>query len=169
MNPPNHLSNDSVPSAAEETLRLIANLPAPEGLEDRVHAALQAAPRTGRILQWPASLSSGSAWVRSTAMKGAAAAAIVCVVAGGGWQVYSRVQPNKVIAMPAHVAAPGGFSNAGAMRTPQTLNGPVVKNPAAKAAHGKAAAHATPTQIRRTPNGAAQPIDASKPPAPPAN
>jgi hypothetical protein len=52
-----------------------------------------------------------------------------CVCCGrGGWGVYSRVQPAqspKVIAMPQRVNTPGGFSNAGAMRTPQTLNGPV--------------------------------------------
>jgi hypothetical protein len=33
--------------------------------------------------------------------------------------------------MPQHVATPGGFSSAGAMRTPQTLKGPVVPLPAA--------------------------------------
>jgi hypothetical protein len=121
---------------AETTLRLIANLPAPRGLEDRVITGLRAAPRGGRILSWPSALrpSSGTAgnWMRS-----AAAAAIVFVVAGGGWGVYTRVQPNqpaRVIVMPQRMAAPGGFSSAGAMRTPQTLDGPVlVQPPAAQA------------------------------------
>jgi hypothetical protein len=66
-------------------------------------------------------------------MRGAAAAAIVFVVAGGGWGIYSRVQPSpaaKVIVMPARSGAASGFSNAGAMRTPQTLNGPVLTHPA---------------------------------------
>ena len=70
--------------------------------------------------------------MRSTAARAAAAAAIVFVVAGGGWGVYSRVQPAqspKVIAMPQRVNTPGGFSNAGAMRTPQTLNGPILAHP----------------------------------------
>ena len=40
----------SVFTSAEETLRLIANLPAPDGLEDRVHAALNAMPRRSRVL-----------------------------------------------------------------------------------------------------------------------
>jgi hypothetical protein len=65
-------------------------------------------------------------------MRSAAAAAIVFVVAGGGWGVYSRVQQPqtaKVIVMP-HVSAPGEFTNAGAMRTPKTLNGPVLIQPA---------------------------------------
>jgi hypothetical protein len=60
-------------------------------------------------------------------MRAVAAATLVCVVLGGGWSIYSRVQPAetaKGIVLPRHAAAAGGFSNAGAMR--QTLNGPVV-------------------------------------------
>jgi hypothetical protein len=70
----------------------------------------------------------------------------VFVVAGGGWGVYRHGQlhqPAKVNAAPApQVAAPaaGGFSSAGAIRTPQTVKGPaadkepkpkVEKNPSA--------------------------------------
>jgi hypothetical protein len=125
----------------DATLRLIANLPAPEGIEDRVHARLRSAPRSARILEWPSALRTDSAWIRS-----AAAAAIAFVVVGGGWGVYSRVQPNNVIAMPPHVAAPGGFSNAGAMRTPQTVNGPVLEHPA-----NAPAAPATPASSAASP------------------
>jgi hypothetical protein len=60
-------------------------------------------------------------------MRSAAAAAIVFVVAGGGWGVYTHVeqnQPAKVIVMPARMPAIGGFGGAGAIRTPQTLPGP---------------------------------------------
>jgi hypothetical protein len=110
----------------EESLRVIARLPAPEGMEERVIAGVRAGSgqRRARLLEFPAALRPGSNW-----MRGAAAAAIVFVVAGGGWGVYSRVQmpqAARVIAMPARVAAPGGFSNAGAMRTPNTLTGPAV-------------------------------------------
>jgi|GEM_PF-819674 len=119
-------------SSAEETLRLIASLPAPDGLEDRVHAALSAVPRRGRVLGWPRALRAESGWLR-----GAAAAAIVFVVAGGGWGVYTRVestqieqnQPAKVIVMPARMPTAGGFSGAGAMRTPLTLPGPEAPQP----------------------------------------
>jgi hypothetical protein len=131
MNSPRSFDNDPVFRAAEDadaTLRLVASLPAPEGLEDRVHAALSSAPRAAKVLSWPAKLSPESPWRRS-----AAAAAIAFVVMGGGWGVYSRVQPNKVIAMPSHISAPGGFSSGGAMRTPQTLNGPVINHPVAPA------------------------------------
>jgi hypothetical protein len=128
----NPVVRDSGLSAAEETLRLIASLPAPEGLERRIEASLQAAPRKARILSWPVALTLEKAWVRA-----AAAAAIVFVVAGGGWGVVALVQPSQparvTVAPPVapHGAAPGGFSNAGAMRTPQTLDHPVVAQPVA--------------------------------------
>lgn len=125
-------ASESVLTPAEETLRLIANLPAPEGLEDRVHAALNSMPRRSRVLAWPRALRAESGW-----MRGAAAAAIVFVVAGGGWGVYTRVestqiqrnQPAKVIVMPARTPIAGGFSGAGAMRTPLTLPGPAAPEP----------------------------------------
>jgi len=134
MNSTSHNSTSGAPrerdsASAEATLRLIARLPAPEGIEDRVNAGLKSAPCTGRVLQWPAMLRPTSSW-----MRGAAAAAIVFVVAGGGWGIYMRVQPTqpaRVIVMPPRPGAGGGFSNAGAMRTPQTLNGSVVAAPVA--------------------------------------
>jgi hypothetical protein len=112
---------------AESTLRLIANLPAPEGLELRMKAALRAAPRRSNLFAWPESPL--RSWTESAWMKGAAAAAIVCVVAGGGWQVYSRVQPRPTALALPHVG--GGFSSAGAVRTPHTLDGPTLTPPQA--------------------------------------
>jgi hypothetical protein len=115
-------------SEFEDTLRLIASLPAPEGLEERVEDGLRRAPHRARILQWPVAWRLESAWVRT-----AAAAAIVFVVVGGGWGISSRVQPPqsiRAVTVLPHVSAQGGFSSAGAMRTPQTLNGPVVTHPA---------------------------------------
>lgn len=140
----NNLNPATTEGGAEETLRLIARLPAPEGLEDRVHTALRKAPRSARILPWPMA----SKWMHSTIARSAAAAVIVCVVSGGGWAVYSRVAPApapRVIAMP-RVAATGGFSSANAMRTPTTLNGPTLTHPvpAPKGVHSagkKRAAH----------------------------
>jgi hypothetical protein len=124
MNPSvnNPIANGSGSEDFEETLRLLARVSAPEGLEKRVEAGLRAAPRTARILRWPVARNLESAWARS-----AAAAAIFALVIGGGWGLYSRVQPvqpARAIAVPH--APGGGFSNAGAMRTPQTLNGPIV-------------------------------------------
>ena len=121
----------------EDTLRLIAGLPAPEGLADRVQAGLRNAPqtatRTGRVLRWRAPLTPPGGWMRSSVVRGAAAAAIVCVVAGGGWTVYSRISPAPtahVIEMPQRGGpGGGGFAPAGAKRVPETLQGPVLTHP----------------------------------------
>jgi hypothetical protein len=120
-------------NSAEATLRLIASLPAPEGLIDRVQQGLRSAPRTAHVLRWPQALRPVGGWMHSSMARSAAAAAIVCVVAGGGWRIYSRVQPaaaNNVVVMPHHVAPESrGFSSAGAVRVPQTLDRPVLTHP----------------------------------------
>jgi hypothetical protein len=124
----NGFSNYSGTTEAEETLRLIARHPAPEGLEERIQAGLQGAARRASVLAWPTASPMAGGWMRA-----AAAAAIVFVVAGGGWGVYSRVQPGRPahgVAGP-HIAGPGEFTEGGAVRRPQTLEGPVVTPPAA--------------------------------------
>jgi hypothetical protein len=116
----------STASEPDHTLRLIATLPAPDGLELRVKTALRNAPvrSAASLFEWPVGPRQG--WVESAWMKGAAAAAIVFVVAGGGWGVYARVQSKAAIVVP-HVGS--GFSSAGAVRTPRTLDGPVLAHP----------------------------------------
>ena len=119
---------DSSPGSAEETLRIIATLPAPEGLAERVHAGLRAAPpRTSTIVvPWPSVFRPQGNFVR-----GAAAAAIVCIVAGGGWRIYSHIPPPaggvapNLMVMPQRPAS-GGFGAANARHVPQTLEGPVL-------------------------------------------
>jgi hypothetical protein len=112
---------------AEETLRFIATLPAPEGLADRVQARLAAAPRRPSLLN---SFSfSRNGWMFSPVLRGCAAAAIVLLVAGGGFAICTRVQPSpsaKIIETPARIGPGSGFSTGGAMRTPDTLKGPVL-------------------------------------------
>jgi len=129
--PAQHVNPADPGHSGEDTLRLIAGLPAPEGLEDRVHARLRTAPRTAGLLHWPFAPVMGYR-IHSTAFRTAAAAAIVCVVAGGGWQIFSHVQtapqPNAIV-QPARIGNSGSFSNAGAMRTPDTLDRPVLKHP----------------------------------------
>jgi hypothetical protein len=141
-----------VPRSAEDTLRLIATLPAPEGLADRVQTGLRSAPRTASILRWPNALRPAGGWMHSSMARGAAAAAIVCVVAGGGWEVYSRVQPApsaRVIVMPPRVAPNGGgFSTGTARRVPQTLDGPALPTPVA--------AKPQPTGVAKAPAGPAR-------------
>jgi hypothetical protein len=114
---------------ADATLRLLAAIDAPAGLGERVLAGALAAPRPARVLAWRGSSmsvrSAASGWLRS-----AAAAAIVCVVAGGGWGIYSRVQPQQA---PGMAATPvrAGFATAGDVARPHTLDGPSVQQQAA--------------------------------------
>lgn len=117
--------------AAEETLRMIANLPAPAGLEDRVKAGLRSAPRSAKVIAWP--FASAEEWMRSGGTRAAAAAAIVLAIAGGGWGVYSHIQIAPVPSALVEPQLPNGagrFSTAGAMHVPQTVHGPVVAAPA---------------------------------------
>ena len=158
MNPQNPFDHDlaappsNLTGSAEETLRLIASLPAPAGLEDRIVAGLRSSQRSqphgARILAWPGALRPERGWVHGAAMRTAAAAAIVMAVAGGGWGVYSHVQtsqPRALAQPPRPAVSSSGFSGAGAMRTPQTLNGPVLTQPPA-AAQPPAKAPARPAQ-----------------------
>jgi hypothetical protein len=133
MNSPlqNSFPNQPNSHAAEETLRLLAKLPPPEGLVDRVQSRLRTAPPAAKVLGWPVALRPAGGWMHGDFVRGVAAAAIVCVVAGGAWGIYMHVPPAaapaaKVIVMPARVGSSGGFSSAGAMRTPDTLKGPVL-------------------------------------------
>ncbi|HME58721.1 MAG TPA: hypothetical protein VKF63_10320 [Terracidiphilus sp.] len=142
----------------ESTLRLIARISAPEGLEERVQAGLRveasAASGKARILRWPEALRlnytklQNLAWVQNLA-RTAAAAAIVAVVVGGGWGISSHFHPalpSSAVAVPSHNGGQGGFSSAGAMRTPQTLNGPVVTHPVTAAPEKAKPAIKTPAR-----------------------
>ena len=139
-----NLSANESTTPAEETLRLLARLSPPTGLEERLQAALRLAVNAvpvnaspqARILRWPAALQLSNLW-QSSLMRAAAAAAIVAVVLGG-WLVSARFQPAQpatAVTAPPRAFGQSGFSSAGAMRTPQTLNGPVVAHPARKPHH----------------------------------
>jgi len=171
--------------SVDETLRMIARMPAPEGLEDRVKAGLHLAEGPRRVLAWPAArrAQSGRAvsvsapsvrmasvwapgvrvrtgWVRTGWARGAAAAAIALAVAGGGWGIYSRIEPAQSAkavatpqAKPSATAQTGAFGEAGAMRRPLTLAGPVVKpaqQPTPKPNEKKAAARANASDAAKT-------------------
>lgn len=123
-------------AAAEEILRRIAALPAPKGLEDRILARLATAPRTaprsGFLSGWRGILE--FEWMQSGALRAAAAVAIAAVVLGGGWSIARQNAPAAMQGsarpgMPVQLSAPpaGGFSTAGAVRVPQTLEGPVIE------------------------------------------
>ena len=152
----------SSPVEAESTLRLIASLPAPVGLETRVKAALRSAPSApSTLLSWPLVSRRnglGSRWMDHPWMKSAAAAAIVALVAGGSFAVYSRMPKAAFVAMP-RVGASGGFSSAGAIRTPKTLDGPVLARPAAN--HDSAAPSHGMAAAQKRPNSAKKPLESA--------
>ena len=99
-------------------------------------------PRGAVAVFWPGPDSWPTFRPESSWMRTAAAAAIVFVVAGGGWGVYSRVessrpgnthfaqsQPAKVIVMPARMPVAGGFSRSRSHADAVTLPGPAVPQP----------------------------------------
>lgn len=136
MNPPreNGFGGKNKASDAEETLRLLAHMPAPAGLEERVKNTLRMDSGAANVVAWPSDYRLKRRWTQSTWARCAAAAAIVVVVAGGSWSVYPHREATpapKAIALPHPVAH--GFENANAMRTPQTLQGPVLKKAPEKA------------------------------------
>ncbi|MGB6974952.1 MAG: hypothetical protein WBD67_09740 [Terracidiphilus sp.] len=131
---PNQPSNRA--EEAEATLRAVAQLPAVEGLEERVKTGVMDGLRGGvRPAADEDAIAGRRGWMHSAAMRGLAAAAIVLIVVGGGWGAarYGRRQATpQSIGIP-RVAPQGNFSNAGAMRTPQTLTQPAVPKQRRKA------------------------------------
>lgn len=141
---------------AEKTLRLIAALPAPGGIEERIKANLKSAPRQAAVIGWPLAAGYRGGWIHTSAMRAVAAASIVMVVAGGGWEVYShiRVAPAPSAQMtPPPIRGHNGLSTAGTMRVPQTLERPVIAAPVIakqKLSHHSAAAHPKMANTRKS-------------------
>ena len=132
MNSPLHNEQDRNAEVmeAEKSLRMIASLPSPIGIEDRVKARLRTAPAKAGMIGWPAA--NRANWTQAWYMRAAAAAAIVFVVAGGGWGVHARFRsaPEPAAeAVPQRIGGSGGFSSSGAMRTLKTVDAPKVVVP----------------------------------------
>jgi hypothetical protein len=120
-------------SQAEETLRLLAELPPPANLTDRVHRRLaMEKARPERRSFW-------SLWMPAQRLQYAAAALLVVAVAGSTWSLYhghpqaemkpgSHMQTAPVL---PSAASAGSFGSAGAERVPPTLN-PIKVPPAPK-------------------------------------
>ena len=112
----------------DATLRLLATVPAPEDLTLRIHRELARAPRRNGWLR-PLAGIEHFGFNSHGSFRAVAAAAIVCVVAGGGWQIFSRVQPAPAaqgVIAPVRLGAQGGFSTAGAVQTPDPAAPPPV-------------------------------------------
>jgi len=120
-------------SHAEETLRLLAELPPPADLTDRVHHIL------AREQAKPIRRGFWSLWMPAQRLQYAAAAVLVVAVAGSTWSVYhshpqagQKAGANTPVApVVHHDASSGGFSTAGAERVPPSLN-PIKVPPAPK-------------------------------------
>jgi hypothetical protein len=157
----NFKQSDSQPTEAEHTLRLLANLPPPEGLTDRVHRRLKAAPAPGRFSfltgrRWTA----GGLGYSSMRLQFAGAALAIVVLAGGTWGVFhlgshgqagASAQPASNSANPGGAA--GGFSNAKAVRVPPTLK-PLHVPPAPKKKPN--AGHAAKSALKPAADSASQ-------------
>jgi hypothetical protein len=154
---------------AEETLRLVAQLPAPEELTERVHRRLHAASTSGRRGFW-------SLWMPAQRLQFASAALLVVAVAGSAWTVRHAVrggaatgQPalqssgQSIVQQPARQPAPqaSGFSTAGSEARPASLS-PIKVPPAQKK---KPSASRTLTRKTAKPGSAASGSTASVGPA----
>jgi hypothetical protein len=136
MNIPTHNDNDlglnAVVIEAERSLRLIASLPGPDGIEDRVKSGLRGSPIQTGVIAWPLSSPNRTGWAQVSYLRAAAAAAIVFVVAGGGWGVYAHFGPAPAPAaeaVPQRIGDGSGLSPAGAKRIPTTVEGPRIAAP----------------------------------------
>lgn len=132
MNSPHYDRPNEPLSPAEQTLRMLAQLPTPDGLLARLQASLRTGPQRRRLFSFN-SVFGPSGWMHNAAARTAAAFGIVCVVAGGGWRIYSHVQTSpgmQGIAVPVRVntgtAGEGGFSTSGAIAKPDPLKAPVI-------------------------------------------
>lgn len=139
---------------ADETLRLLAELPEPDGLTDRVHQRLAHAQVT------PERRGFWSLWLPAQRFQFAAAAVLVLAVAGSMWSLHRSHPPaagaQNTPAPAAQGGSPanaGGFRNAGAERVPPTLH-PIKVPPAPKKKPGAGhAAKPSPKVLAAQPSG----------------
>lgn len=155
---------------ADETLRLLAELPPPAELTERVHRRLAIEENAQGMAErhgfW-------SLWMPAQRFQFAAAAVLVVAVAGSTWSVYhshprAGTQGGAQSAAPAipatHGSSPdntggvntGGFSSANAERVPPTLH-PIKVPPAPKKkpGAGHAASKPSPKTLAAQPSGSA--------------
>jgi len=162
---PDHQAVDLSASEAEHTLRLVAELPPPSELTERVHQRLSEA----RGLQPRPRLRPGfwSFWLPAQRLQFAGAALLVVAFASSTWSVYhTRISKpasgRPVSSAPGGLIAPqspgpnGGFGSAAADRRPSTLTPikvpPVTrKKPSASHAANKPKAALTQSGLQTTP------------------
>lgn len=140
----------------EETLRQVAKMPAPEGLEERVQRRLDTEMLRGeerRRSVW-------SLWMPGRKLQFAGAAVLAAAVAGSAWSVYHgpRTGGNAAVKQaapaPAKSAAESGFTPAGAVAVPHTL-APIHVAPAPKRKPGAAMTKPSPKKMAHPPEARA--------------
>jgi hypothetical protein len=120
---------------AEETLRLIAQLPAPESLIDRIHARVRHQMAVENTT--PARRGFWSLWSPGQRLQFAGAAALVLAFAGSMWTInhtHPAGAPTSSVPQaitPSQATPNSGFVGAKASRQPATLN-PIKVPPAPK-------------------------------------
>jgi hypothetical protein len=96
----------------EETLRLVARLPPPTGLADRVHSRLERIPAAPHRSFW-------TLWMPVQRLQLAGAALLVLAIAGSTWTVRHARSGHAQVVQPA--AQGPAFGSAGAERHPSSL------------------------------------------------
>jgi len=118
---------------AEETLRLLATLPPPTGLEDRVHQRIDSQIRAEQFAPLPRSI--WSLWKPAHRLQFAGAAVLVLALVGSTWRVYHTKNGAVVIQPAPQTGSPAtptsNFGTAGAEGHPSTLT-PIKVPPAPK-------------------------------------
>lgn len=134
---------------AEETLRMVAKLPAPAGLEERVQRRLNAEPLGREVRRF----SIWSLWMPGRKLQFAAAGVLATAVAISSWSVYHGRQQaananaaKQAVAAPAKSTAGSGFAPANAVAVPRTI-APIRVTPAPKRKPGAASTKPSPKKV----------------------
>jgi hypothetical protein len=143
---PDFSSGEAPVNEGLETLRLLAEMPAPAGLEDRVHRRISAAHEARKQRSF------WSLWKPAQRLQFAGAAVLMVVIGASSWTVFrgrvvTETPGQPAPASPAPVSPAGGFAPAGAERRPSTVN-PIKVPPAPKKKPG--AGHAAVAKPRVT-------------------
>jgi len=130
MNPSPSTNDPQASGDPEATLRLLAQLPPPEGLADRVHRSLASAPDPAPSPRF------WSLWLPAHRLQFAGAAVLVTAMAVSSWTILESRRPSSPTAKTTvpRTAADSDrstFSSADAERRPATLK-PIKVPPAPK-------------------------------------
>lgn len=131
---------------AEETLRLVAQLPPPPDLTDRVHARIQL-----RLAELPERGSFWSLWIPARRLQFAGGAVLAVAVGVSAWTLSHAHRGNLGATPVVNGTGSGAFGNADAKRVPPSLKPILVPDRASAAPKKKP----TPSRLKPAPKPAA--------------